>query len=193
MTQTQSISFAGGFYDAPVAASHAFRAAMTAMARPGDIKVIEGAQPPKGLSVAAGSLLLTLCDPETAIFLASDVDSPELRGWLTFHTGAPFAPAEKADFAIGGWEALTPLDQFKIGTAEYPDRSATLVVEMPELSNAGPILSGPGIKETARLSLPSLTEFQGNAQLFPLGLDFFFTSGSQVAALPRSTSVMAED
>ncbi|MEO0766502.1 MAG: phosphonate C-P lyase system protein PhnH, partial [Pseudomonadota bacterium] len=31
--------------------------------------------------------------------------------------------------------------------------------------------------------------FQRNAMLFPLGLDFMFTSGAQIAALPRSTKV----
>jgi len=33
---------------------------------------------------------------------------------------------------------------------------------------------------------------KGNAILYPLGCDFFFTCGDRVAALPRSTTIVAE-
>ena len=82
-------AFGGGFSDAPLASARAFRAAMSAMARPGRIEAIQGATPPGPLSAAAGALLLTLCDPDTGLFLAGNVDTPEVRGWLRFHTGAP--------------------------------------------------------------------------------------------------------
>ncbi|MEW2912906.1 phosphonate C-P lyase system protein PhnH [Leisingera sp. JC11] len=189
---TRNAVYAGGFSNPPVAAAHAFRAAMNAMARPGRVQDITGAAPPEGISIAAGSLLLTLCDPETGVYLAPDVDSGDLRGWLAFHTGAPVVPAEQADFALGRWDALTPLNRFLIGTPEYPDRSATLIVETPGFGAPNAVLRGPGIKNTARMQLPELTAFQNNAALYPLGVDFFFTVGSQVAALPRSTQVTAE-
>ncbi len=192
MNAPSNIAFSGGFENVPVASSHAFRAAMVAMARPGQVQEISGAQAPGPLSDAAATLLMTLCDPETSIYLAADVDTPELRDWLTFHTGAPFVEAGQADFAVGGWDALMPLHQFKIGTAEYPDRSATLIVERAELSNAGATLRGPGIKDTAQFDLPDVGVLQGNAALFPLGVDFFFTSGTRVAALPRSTQLSME-
>ncbi|KIC37863.1 phosphonate C-P lyase system protein PhnH [Leisingera sp. ANG-M7] len=190
--QSRNTVFAGGFSNPPVASAHAFRAAMNAMARPGQVQKIAGATPPEGISVAAGSLLLTLCDPETGVFLAPDVDSEALRGWLAFHTGAPIVAAELADFALGGWQQLQPLNRFRIGTAEYPDRSATLIVEMHRLDVPNAMLSGPGVKDTARMQVPELAALQANAALYPLGRDFFFTSGSQVAGLPRSTQVIAE-
>ncbi|MEM5474724.1 phosphonate C-P lyase system protein PhnH [Pacificibacter sp. AS14] len=178
----------GGFDDHPVDSSHAFRAVMTAMARPGNIASLTGALPPAPLSVAAGVVLLTLCDPETPIYLAPSFDTPELRDWITFHTGAPFVAAEAAMFAVGTWHDL-PLTAFPIGTAEYPDRSATLVVECESLSNTGAVLRGPGIKDQITLSLPDSDVFQSNAALFPLGLDFIFTCGDRLAALPRTTRV----
>ena len=92
-------------------------------------------------------------------------------------------------FAVGTWEALSPLTQYPIGTPEYPDRSATLIVESPDLSQSGATLTGPGIEKTASLSLPDLQAFKSNHALFPLGLDFIFTSGNRLAALPRSTKV----
>ncbi|MCV6585976.1 MAG: phosphonate C-P lyase system protein PhnH, partial [Marinibacterium sp.] len=47
----------------------------------------------------------------------------------------------------------------------------------------------PGIRTEAALSLPEAHQFQANATLFPCGLDFFFTSGVEAAALPRTTRV----
>ncbi|MGR3760369.1 phosphonate C-P lyase system protein PhnH [Roseobacteraceae bacterium NS-SX3] len=188
---TQTV-YAGGFGTPPVDAAHAFRAAMNAMARPGQVQRITGAAPPGGISVAAGSLLLTLCDPDTGVYLAPDVASENLRGWLAFHTGAPLVPAEEADFALGGWEALMPLLRYRSGTPEYPDRSATLIVEVAGCTPHNAVLRGPGIKGTAQMALPDTAVLQANAQRFPLGVDFFFTSGAEAAALPRSARISAE-
>lgn len=179
----------GGFGDAPIDAARAFRAAMQAMARPGTIHEVTGAEPPAPLSTAAGVLILTLCDPETGVHLAGGHDCAEVRGWITFHTGAPFVSAEDCDFALGTWEALHPLDRFRIGTAQYPDRSATLIVERAEVRAEGAILTGPGIRDTARLSLPDVAAFRANASRFPLGWDAYFCAANRLAALPRSTQV----
>ncbi len=184
----QTLALEGGFTDAPVEAAYAFRKIMTVMARPGDIEKVSGAKPPEPLSVAAGCLILCLCDPDTPVFLATAQDQPAVRDWISFHTGAPIVAAEAAHFAIGHWDDL-PLHRFRIGTAEYPDRSATLIVEVPGLAPQGVQLTGPGIKDAAHLSLPETQAFQRNAALFPLGLDFFFTSGAHLAALPRTTKV----
>ncbi len=185
--QTEALT--GGFGDAPVDAARAFRGAMNAMARPGRIEDLTGAVPPAPLSVAAGVLVLTLCDAETPVYLAGDHDAPAVREWITFHTGAPFAGPDGAMFALGSWEALGPLEAYPVGTPEYPDRSTTLIVEMAELVADGAVLRGPGIRDTARLSLPEVAAFQHNAKAFPLGLDFFLTCGTRVAALPRATKV----
>ena len=82
-----------------------------------------------------------------------------------------------------------PLESYPSGTAEYPDRSATLIVESPELVPRGVTLRGPGIRAQAHLSLPETQAFRRNAARFPLGLDFLFTSGDRVAGLPRTTQV----
>lgn len=185
----EATTLTGGFADASSDSAHAFRAAMTAMARPGTIQTLTGATAPTPVSSAAATLLLTLCDPDTPVWLAPSHDSPALRAWLTFHTGAPFSAPGTCRFALGDWPALQPLGRFPIGTPEYPDRSATLIVERPDLRREGAVLSGPGIHDTARLNLPETTALSRNSSLFPLGFDVFFTSGAQVAALPRSTRV----
>ncbi|MHA7851812.1 phosphonate C-P lyase system protein PhnH [Roseovarius sp.] len=185
----QAEALDGGFADGPIDAARAFRAAMSVMARPGRIERLAGAAPPAPLSRAAGALILTLCDPETPVHLAGVHDTVALCDWITFHTGAPLVGVEDAMFAIGDWDALQPLDAFRIGTSDYPDRAATLIVEMATLAAQGARLTGPGIKESAHLSLPETAAFRRNAAQFPLGLDFFLTCGDQVAALPRSTRV----
>lgn len=178
----------GGFADPARDAAHAFRAAMGAMARPGTIHTVTGAQPPAPLSVAAGVLILTLCDPDTPLFLAGDHDRPDVRDWVTFHTGAPLTGPADCTFALGRWGALLPLSAYPAGTPEYPDRSATLIVEVDALHGGTP-LRGPGIRDVATLRLPDAAAMADNAARFPLGLDFFLTAGADLAALPRSTRI----
>lgn len=185
----QTASLEGGFTQPAQQSATAFRAIMEAMARPGAIQNISGAMPPAGLSQAAGAVLLTLCDAETAVYLAGDTDTPDLRQWIAFHCGSPITGPAQCAFAFGRWDDLTPLHRFQTGTSEYPDRSATLIVEQDRLMTNGAILKGPGIKSQAELNLPEIDAFRTNRALFPLGLDFIFTAGNQLAALPRSTQV----
>lgn len=184
-------ALAGGFADPAIDAARVFREVLQAMARPGRIARITGATPPPGLSVAAASVLLTLADETTPVHLAGTCDSAAIRDYLRFHTGAPISARKHAAFAVGDWAALAPLDDYALGTDEYPDRSATLIVEMPALSDAGARLTGPGIRSHAHLSLPEIGPFIANARHFPRGLDFIFTSGDAIAALPRTTRVEA--
>lgn len=179
----------GGFADTPLQSAKAFRSAMRAMARPGTIECMNGAFAPGPISEAAATLILVLCDPDTSVSLHGDCDSASARDWITFHTGAPIVSAADADFAVGSWVALQPVDRFRIGTPAYPDRSCTLIVERPELVSTGAALTGPGIKTVAYLNLPEASDFADNRDRFPLGFDCFFASGNWVAALPRSTRV----
>lgn len=179
----------GGFADPPRESAHAFRAAIGALARPGTIHHVSSARPPAPLSPAAGALVLTLCDPDTPLYLAPSHDVADLRDWIAFHTGAPLAGHTTCTFAIGTWEALVPLSSYPQGTPEYPDRSATLIVEVPSLHGPGTVLRGPGIRDSVSLPLPDSAALAANAALFPLGLDMFLTCGADLAALPRSTRI----
>lgn len=181
----------GGFTEAPVQSARAFREILEAMARPGTIRRVEAAIPPEPLSIAAGTALLVLTDPTTRLHLAGRTDCPAVRDWVAFHIGAPLVPAEEADFAVGTWDALHPVSRFRIGQPDYPDRSATLIVECDRLVNHGPCLTGPGIETATWLNLPETAAFRANSALFPLGFDTLFTAGDLIAGLPRSTRVEA--
>lgn len=179
----------GGFTDAPVQSARAFRAVLDAMAQPGMIRQVEGAAPPAPLSAAAGVAILTLVDGTTSLHLAGAANCVAVRDWVTFHTGAPLVSAEAADFAVGSWDALNPVSRFRTGRPDYPDRSATLIIEVSTLHASGARLTGPGIQTTAQLSLPDIEAFRANRALFPLGFDTILTCGTSLAALPRSTRV----
>ena len=181
----------GGFADPAVDAAHAFRAALQAMARPGTVHRVAGARPPAPLSPAAGALALMLLDHGTGLWLAPSLDCAAVLDWLIFHTGAPFVPPGEARFAFGRWDEL-PLDAFSLGTPEYPDRSATMVVEVGELAtdaSRAHRLTGPGIEREAWLTVPDPAVLIANRARYPLGLDFFLTCGERLAALPRSVRV----
>lgn len=184
-------ALAGGFADAPIQSARAFREVLEAMARPGTIRRVVGALPPAPVSVAAGVVLLTLCDGTTPLYLAGAADCAAMRDWVAFHIGAPLVTAEYAAFALGRWEDLNPITRFRVGQPDYPDRSATLIVEQDKLTNQGPALTGPGIETANWLNLPETAAFRANRALFPLGFDTIFTAGDQIAGLPRSTRVEA--
>lgn len=184
------LAVTGGFADPPREAARAFRAALDAMARPATIRPIAGGQAPAPVSVAAASLILVLCDPDTRLYLAPSVDHAAMRAWVAFHTGAPISAPQEADFALGSWSELAAqIEMMPMGQAEYPDRSVTLIIEMAELRNAGALLQGPGIVDCARLALPETAAFIRNHARYPLGFDAFFTAGDHLAALPRSTRI----
>jgi len=182
---------AGGFAGAPVQSARAFRACLQAMARPGRVEQVTGAAPPAPLSVAAGTVLLTLGDGTTPLHLAPSHDRPEVRAWIAFHTGAPLVGAEEAVFALGTWAALNPVTRFAVGTPDYPDRAATLIVEMAALAPSNARLRGPGIEGEQRACLPEIAALAANRALFPMGFDCFLTAGDRIAGLPRSTTVEA--
>lgn len=180
---------AAGFSDPPVQSASAFRAILDAMARPGQVVTLNGPVGPAPLSTAAAVVLLTLVDRTTPLYLGESHDNAAMRDWVAFHCGAPIVPAESAVFALGAWAALQPLDRFAIGTPEYPDRAATLIVDNHDFSGAPATLRGPGIKTTAQLSLPEPGIFAANHARFPLGWDAIFCAETRLAALPRSTEV----
>ena len=180
---------AGGFADAARDGAHAFRAILTAMARPGTIVTLTGVHGPAPISPAAAAVLLTLCDRTTPLHLAAGYDNPALRDWVAFHCAAPIVPADQAAFAIGNWAALQPLNRFAIGTPEYPDRAATLILDGHDFAGPQSRLTGPGIKDHAGLALPNPLAFAANNRLFPLGWDAILTGGDRLAAIPRSTEI----
>lgn len=185
----------GGFDNPVHDAQSTFKAVMDAMARPGTHqKLPRQAKPDLKMGRTIASLILTLCDADTPIWLDDTLRDDALQSWISFHTGAPIIErASEAQFAFcGSCDKLPPLQSFMLGTQDYPDRSTTLIVQCDQLeAGADVILSGPGIKETKTISLPIssagfVETWKANRNLFPRGIDIVFAGPDAVMCLPRS-------
>lgn len=186
---------AAGLADSVHETQQAFRQALAALARPGQVRTIGPALPGVDLGGAMARLLLSLCDDETPVWW--QYADAALQRWLRFHTGA--TATERPEAAC--FAALVDVDQapalanFALGTAASPEFSTTLLVELPALEG-GPALElrGPGIRELQRVGLSGLpadfwVQWQANHAAFPQGVDIVFTCGEQALGLPRTTRV----
>ena len=188
-----------GFREPVYDSQSTFRAIMDAMAHPGTpYQLAPDLEPPAPLNPAAGALILTLADFETPVWLDPVLAAAEaVPVWIRFHTGAPITDRpDEARFAIIASGAThAPLAQFALGSQEFPDESATLIIQAEHLSDSsGPALTGPGIETTRRLDPTPLApnfwkQASDNAALYPRGVDVVFAAPGAVAALPRSTSI----
>lgn len=187
---------APGFADPVHGAQQSFRAALDAMARPGRLQRI--ATPPgtaPGLSPAAAALLLALADFETPIWL--DASSREAADYLRFHCGAPVVadPAAASFAVVGKATAMPRLAAFSSGSDAYPERGATVIVEVADLAEGGPLrLTGPGIQREHRLTVTGLPEtffkeWALQREIFPRGVDVFLTRGETLCGLPRTVAI----
>lgn len=190
-------SLSPGFADPAHDAQRLFRQVLDAFSHPGRIVSLAGAAAGPGtISPATVAYLLTLADRDTPLWLAPALDRPEVRDYLRFHTGTPIVASRgEAAFAVLRHDDADPFEGFAAGTDTYPDRSATLVIEVPSLDE-GPVrlCRGPGIDGEARLAIAGLDDgfwrqCAANHALFPCGIDLVFASGSSLLALPRSIAV----
>ena len=189
---------AAGFAAPVLAAQTTFRTVMDAMARPGTIGRLAGVAAPAPLSASAAAVALTLLDYETPFWLDAPLaDTGEVARFISFHTGARVTddPAAAAFAFVAAPAMVPPFARFAQGSAEYPDRSTTLVLQVTHLADgAGMILHGPGIAGMRRLAaspLPQdfLAQLAENRTRFPRGVDILLASADAVVGLPRSLNV----
>jgi alpha-D-ribose 1-methylphosphonate 5-triphosphate synthase subunit PhnH len=186
-----------GFADPVFDGQAAFRAALKAMASPGEIVLCgESVRPPAALAPAAAAALLALADLETPLWIAPQFPQGEdIADYLRFHTGAPVvsSPAEAAFALVALSEAPLDLGAFAQGAPEYPDASTTLIAQAERLTQGGALaLRGPGVKGEIEFDVsprPSgfIASLEANHLRFPLGVDILLAAGDKLAALPRST------
>lgn len=186
-----------GFNDPVHEAQIVFRQLLEAMSHPGVIMDVETTcAQPGDMSEAMTALALTLFDSDTPIWLdAVLAERASIADYLRFHCGCPIAqsPSEAAFALVGSVGSLPRLERFANGTPEYPERSATLIIEISQLTGGvATVLTGPGIRTTRDFDLVGLPDWFWSAWAvnhgsFPLGIDAIFTCGAEFCALPRST------
>lgn len=192
---TQKISPSAGFADPVHDAQTAFRRILEALSRPGRRFALGRPVKDLALSPAMAHLLLALTDDDTPVWWQQDEGSAQ--DWLRFHTGAGLAavPGEAAFAVLVDAGAMLPLDRFAAGSAASPERSATLLVEVPSLDD-GPAVEwrGPGIQDMQTVRIAGLSDnfwaqWQANHAAFPQGVDIVFTCADLALGLPRTTRV----
>lgn len=191
-----------GFHDAALGSQAVFRAALSALSHPG--RVIEipdvSALPLHGHGAAA-LLLQALADSDCAVWLSPSLAATDAAAWLRFHTGCRWAasPAAARFLWVATGDALPPLSSLDAGTHEYPDQSATCVVEVTALDGTDGdafMLSGPGIATGQPLTVQGLPvdfvdQWDANHRGFPRGVDLFIATPTHIAGMPRSTRACA--
>lgn len=196
-TAAASATLLPGFDNPVDDAQQVFRATLDAMARPGTVQPLPASSGvPDGLSPAQAALLLTLADADTPVWLPVEVPAA-VRAFLRFHCGCPLVDDVRAAtfVCVPAGHAQPALADCAQGEPAYPDRSATLIVEMESLADGEPLtLRGPGIETTHALRVAGLpagfrTEWRANHAVFPLGVDLLLTSGEQFCALARTTQL----
>jgi alpha-D-ribose 1-methylphosphonate 5-triphosphate synthase subunit PhnH len=197
---TADLDGVGGAFSEPVfGAQSTFRRIMDAMARPGTVQNLANLpQPPAPLSAVAGAVALTLCDHDTPVWLdtALTVSEP-VAAWLGFHTGAPIVktPADAHFVFCANPGELIALENFAQGSQEYPDRSATIVIQVSDFEAGEALtLTGPGIKDKTGIAphpLPRhfVEQWKQNRARFPRGVDIILAGPEAVAGLPRSVRI----
>ena len=186
-----------GMYDKVLSAQSTFRSVMNAMAHPGSVQEVAAAiSAPSPLMRGSAAVALTLFDHDTPVWLDQQMSAcPEVANWLKFHSGAPVVTKRSfSSFAvIADGRALPDLDSFALGTAEYPDRSTTLILQVESLTRGCPYeLQGPGINGAVvlRATVEPKDLFERlaiNATLFPRGIDVVLVSDKEIVAIPRTT------
>ncbi|MBE1162162.1 phosphonate C-P lyase system protein PhnH [Dyella acidiphila] len=175
-----------------------FRELLQAMARPALPRTLPIVPPaPAPIAPAAMAILLTLCDSATSVWLQQP-DEEAMRH-LRFHAGVKLAQRpEEADFAlISDPGSMPALDVFARGDLRYPERSASLIIQVaaiqsPAAGKGGSQFAGPGIRDTATLHVEGLhadfwPQRAALAEQLPLGIDLYFVAAQQLACLPRTT------
>lgn len=192
-----AITLVPGFAAPQADAQAVFRAALWALAEPGQVRNLDlTCGVPNGLSLAMTALLLALVDADTPVWLPPEAD-PGIGAFLSFHCGCPLVPElHLARFVVVPHKQPMPaLADCDLGELAYPDRSATLLLEVSGWSDGPPVqLQGPGIESSRSLAVSGLpTDFwpqwRANQQRFPLGVDVLLTCGPQLVGLPRTTGV----
>lgn len=189
----------GGFADPVLHSQVTFRAVMDALANPGIVqKLVTSPLISSHLSPELASIMLTLTDHDTSIWLDEILRADRgVLDFIGFHAGATLVdePDRCAFGFASAADRLPPLDQFNLGSQEYPDRSTTIVLAVPSLDGGSElVLRGPGIKEQCHCSptgLPGdfVAQWAANRELFPRGVDLLLVANGEVMGLPRSMRI----
>ncbi len=186
---------APGFSNDVLDSQKSFRTIMNALAHPAQVHPFAALAPASGpLNNTALAILLTLADYDSPVWLdpALAADS-RIRELIAFHCGAPITVNHcEASFCfVSDPRSMPLLRSFAQGTPEYPDRSATIIIQAEPTAGGSWRFSGPGLQSPVAFEFSPAPggfaeQWQVNRARFPLGVDILVAGTSVVAGLPRS-------
>lgn len=199
----QNTVIVAGFSDPVRDAQQTFRKVLKAMSEPGVIVAASSPEALLHLYPSTFAVCQTLLDQQTPLWLSKEFRNPEIQHNLHFHTGMPLAKhSMDAQFALAYAGEIATLDDFAKGTAEYPERNCTLILQVHTISNFPSTaqnsttlkLSGPGIETERQIVIAGLSQtiihyLTERPDPFPLGIDFIFTAEQSFVAIPRTTQL----
>ena len=188
-----------GFTDASHGSQSVFRTLLNAFSYPGKpMEMPLDCGLPSVGQAAASATLLSLLDSDITVWLSQSFNNSNTANWLRFHTGCKLVQdIRDAKFIwIAFGDPLPELSNLSIGTDEYPDESATCILETEGFHTETKewILKGPGINGEQSIKVFGLSDkfieqWTANHKIFPRGIDVILTSTNQIVGLPRTTHI----
>jgi alpha-D-ribose 1-methylphosphonate 5-triphosphate synthase subunit PhnH len=199
-----------GFADPARGSQAVFRSVLQALSYPGQPVVVGGdaewpVVPGAPCHAAGAAVLLALLDAETTLWLSPTLAGSAAETWLRFHTGCTVVsqPAQAQFVWAAHLAELPDLGHLCTGTDASPETAATCVVDVPafqrDMASAHWALTGPGIRTTALLGLPGVSDAErrrfealrsASHALFPRGIDVLLTTATHAVGLPRTTQLV---
>ena len=193
-----TVAMEHGFAPTTLESQSVFRVVLDAMSRPGSVGSVSGdPAAPLPLDAAMAAVALCLFDHDTKVWLGDGIACIDVYDFLKLHCSCPLIKSGlQADFGLLlARDGVPGLAQFSRGTDAFPEKSTTLILQVPDLDDGAPVrLTGPGIETEATLRVSGMPDYfwqerRNQQETFPLGVDLIFTSGDRLVALPRSTRI----
>jgi alpha-D-ribose 1-methylphosphonate 5-triphosphate synthase subunit PhnH len=187
-------------YDTVFDAQEHFRVLLDSMSRPGKINLLPAMDilPPEGLQSAAALTGFALLNSDVTYFIAGK-NSAVIAEYLLVNTSSQHAEISVADYIfIPEFFYGEALYEARVGTAIYPEDSATIIAQSNLISSEpheGAIeltLKGPGVNGEAKVYISGLSRdlldfLKIQNEEYPLGIDMIITDkANNVMGLPRS-------
>lgn len=179
-----------------------FRKIMDSMARPGKINNIADIQitPPEYLNKSSALIGFSLLNSDVTFFSVNNQD--EVNEYLKINTSSiPVLKVENASYVfISGNSASEIVRNIKKGELEYPEDSATLIIDVEKIEKL-PIgqtfeivLKGPGVKTEETVYVKGITkeileEIKIANREYPLGIDVILSDvDGNITCIPRTNN-----
>lgn len=180
-----------------------FRKILDSMARPGKINNLIDLQisPPQQLNRSSALIGFALLNSDVSFFSVNN--SNEVNEYLKVNTSSiPSTSVEDADFVfISGKSMSEIIGNIKKGELEFPEDSATLIIDVDKIEKSPIdqscelILKGPGVKSEEILYIKGITdeifqEIKNANSEYPLGIDVILSDvDGNIICIPRTNNL----